>query len=315
MQIKSNLVDIKNRVIYPALIKVEDKKIISITKIDEKLNNYILPGFIDSHIHIESSMLAPSEFARLAIIHGSVATVSDPHEIANILGLDGINFMLDNASKTNFKFFFGASPCVPATTFETSGATLTPEDIEKLLQNPKIKFLSEVMNFPGVLMGDKDMLAKIELAKKYNKPIDGHAPALSGDDLKKYINTPQQEFVEALVFYEIVKNNRIMDYSEFEEISLLPENYVLGLCDVIGELRRMVLESIKNDDVENAKKYYEFMEKIYDYIMKFDYYHVIDGLRRKQDISRSLLEKTNGDLVNFIENLKLRNEIKKLKNE
>ena len=134
-------------------------------------------------------------------------------------------------------------------------------------------------------------------------------------DLKKYINTPQQEFVEALVFYEIVKNNRIMDYSEFEEISLLPENYVLGLCDVIGELRRMVLESIKNDDVENAKKYYEFMEKIYDYIMKFDYYHVIDGLRRKQDISRSLLEKTNGDLVNFIENLKLRNEIKKLKNE
>jgi adenine deaminase len=134
-------------------------------------------------------MLAPSEFARLAVIHGSVATVSDPHEIANVLGLDGINFMLDNASKTNFKFFFGASACVPATTFETSGATLTPEDIEKLLQNPKIKFLSEVMNFPGVLMGDKDMLAKIELAKKYNKPIDGHAPALSGDDLKKYIDS------------------------------------------------------------------------------------------------------------------------------
>ncbi len=133
-------------------------------------------------------------------------------------------------------------------------------------------------------------------------------------DLKKYINTPQQEFVEALVFYEIIKNNRIMDYSGFKELYLLPENYVLGLCDVIGELRRMVLESIKNDDVDNAKKYYEFMEKIYDYIMKFDYYHVIDGLRRKQDISRSLLEKTNGDLVNFIENLKLRNEIKKLKN-
>lgn len=132
-------------------------------------------------------------------------------------------------------------------------------------------------------------------------------------DLKKYINTPQQEFVEALVFYEIIKNNRIMEYSEFKKLSLLPENYILGLCDVIGELRRMVLESIKNDDVDNAKKYYEFMEKIYDYIMKFDYYHVIDGLRRKQDISRSLLEKTNGDLVNFIENLKLRMEIKKLK--
>ncbi len=144
---------------------------------------------------------------------------------------------------------------------------------------------------------------------KLDKLLKNHS------DLRKYINTPQQEFVEALVFYEIIKNNRIMDYSEFKEISLLPENYVLGLCDVIGELRRMVLESIKNDDIENAEKYYEFMEKIYDYIMKFDYYHVIDGLRRKQDISRSLLEKTNGDLVNFIENLKLRNDIKKLKNE
>ncbi len=148
-----------------------------------------------------------------------------------------------------------------------------------------------------------------------NKLINLNELLKNHSDLKKYINTPQQEFVEALVFYEIIKNNRIMDYSEFKKTSLLPENYVLGLCDVIGELRRMVLESIKNDDIENAEKYYEFMEKIYDYIMKFDYYHVIDGLRRKQDISRSLLEKTNGDLVNFIENLKLRNDIKKLKNE
>ncbi|WP_421078160.1 haloacid dehalogenase [Methanothermococcus sp. Ax23] len=135
------------------------------------------------------------------------------------------------------------------------------------------------------------------------------------DDFKKYLNTPQQEYVEAIVFYNIVFNNKFLEYSEFKENDVKPENYILGLCDVIGELRRMILESIKNDDVEDAEKYYGFMEKIYDFIMKFDYYHVIDSLRRKQDISRSLLEKTNGDLVNFIENLKLRNEIKKLKNE
>ncbi|WP_292460480.1 haloacid dehalogenase [Methanothermococcus sp.] len=135
------------------------------------------------------------------------------------------------------------------------------------------------------------------------------------DDFKKYLNTPQQEYVEAIVFYNIVFNNKFLEYSEFKENDVKPENYILGLCDVIGELRRMVLESIKNDNVEDAEKYYGFMEKIYEFIMKFDYYHVIDGLRRKQDISRSLLEKTNGDLVNFIENLKLRNEIKKLKTE
>jgi len=188
MIVKANLVDIQNREIYPSHIEVQDGKIVSIKRVDEVCKNYILPGFIDSHIHIESSMLPPSEFARLAVVHGTVATVSDPHEIANVLGMRGVEFMLDDASKTPFKFAFGASPCVPATPFETSGATLSLEDVKTLLANPQIKFLSEVMNFPGVLMGDEDMLAKIAAAKEVAKPIDGHAPALDGEDLTTYIN-------------------------------------------------------------------------------------------------------------------------------
>jgi len=188
MKIQANLIDIKNRQIVPSCIEVKNGKIASISSTDEACLHYILPGFIDAHIHIESSMLIPSEFARLAVVHGTVATVSDPHEIANVLGMDGVEFMLQNAAKTPFKFAFGASPCVPATPFETSGATLDATDVSKLLQNPQIKFLSEVMNFPGVVAGDADMLAKIAAAKKAGKPVDGHAPALRGEDLQKYID-------------------------------------------------------------------------------------------------------------------------------
>jgi len=184
---KANLVDIKNKKIYPVKLTIENKIIKDIQKIDEKLDTYILPGFVDAHIHIESSMLIPSEFAKIAIKHGTVATVSDPHEIANVLGIDGVNFMIENGKKSGFKFYFGASPCVPATSFETSGAVLGVDEIEKLLKRDDIYFLSEVMNFPGVINGDKDMLSKIELAKKYNKPIDGHCPGLRGEDLDKYI--------------------------------------------------------------------------------------------------------------------------------
>ncbi len=185
--LKSNLVDIENKKIYPAKIVIENSKIKSIEAIDEKCDTYILPGFIDAHIHIESSMLPPSEFAKLAITHATVATVSDPHEIANVMGVDGVDFMIENAKQSGFKFYFGASPCVPATIFETSGATLTPKTIEKMLQRDDIYFLSEVMNFPGVVNGDEDMLLKIKAAKKYNKPIDGHAPGLRGEALDRYI--------------------------------------------------------------------------------------------------------------------------------
>ena len=188
MMIKANFVDIKNRTIFPASVKVEHGKISSVTQIDEKLSTCILPGFIDAHIHIESSMLVPSEFARLAVMHGTVATVSDPHEIANILGIPGVEFMLENAQKVNFKFNFGVSPCVPATPFETNGATLDVNKVEVLLKNQKLNHLAEVMAFPSVINGDKEILAKIAVAKALDLPIDGHAPGLSGSDLKKYID-------------------------------------------------------------------------------------------------------------------------------
>ncbi|MHC3994967.1 adenine deaminase [Thiomicrolovo sp. ZZH C-3] len=187
MVIESNYVDIRRREIYPAKIIIKNGVIDSVTQIDTPCPTYILPGFIDAHIHIESSMLPPSEFARLAVLHGTVATVSDPHEIANVLGIKGVEFMLENAGKVPFHFAFGASPCVPATPFETSGATLGVGEVKTLLANPKIGYLSEVMNFPGVVSGDAEMLAKIAAAKALGKPVDGHAPGLRGDDLKRYI--------------------------------------------------------------------------------------------------------------------------------
>jgi adenine deaminase len=187
--IQGNVVDIVNRRIFPANVQIEDGIIKEITyKYNTEYENYILPGFIDAHVHIESSMLVPSEFARLAVVHGTVATVSDPHEIANVLGLPGINFMLDNGEKVPFKFYFGAPSCVPATPFETSGAVLTSEDIRKLLSDDKIKYLSEMMNFPGVLNDSPDVIEKLQIAKEYNKPVDGHAPGLTGDNSKKYID-------------------------------------------------------------------------------------------------------------------------------
>ncbi|HPD34498.1 MAG TPA: amidohydrolase family protein, partial [Candidatus Kapabacteria bacterium] len=181
-----NLVDLLNSKIYPAKISIADKKIVSIEPQQEHYDTYILPGLIDAHIHIESSMLPPSEFARLASVHGTVATVSDPHEIANVLGKDGVRYMIENAKQTPFKFYFGAPSCVPATDFETSGARLTAADIEELFTEYDLKYLSEMMNFPGVIYDSPDVLAKIDIAKKFNKPIDGHAPGLRGEDARKY---------------------------------------------------------------------------------------------------------------------------------
>ncbi len=188
MNIKANYIDLQNREIYPAVIEIKDKKIHAVAKINEVLSTYLLPGFIDAHIHIESSMLVPSEFARIAVRHGTVATVSDPHEVANVLGVKGVEFMLENAEKVNFHFNFGVSPCVPATLFETSGATLDVDTVKELLQNPKLNHLSEVMAFPSVLNDDPEIMGKIAAAKALHLPIDGHAPFLSGEDLKKYVN-------------------------------------------------------------------------------------------------------------------------------
>ena len=188
--IEGNVVDIIGRTIYPAKIKVENGYISSITPLpaDTIIAGFILPGFIDSHVHIESSMLIPSEFARLAVMHGTVATVSDPHEIANVCGLKGVDFMIDNGKQVPFKFNFGAPSCVPATLFETAGAALNSVDIENLLLRDDIKYLSEMMNFPGVLQQDEEVMKKIAAAQLHKKPVDGHAPGLIGAKAKNYIN-------------------------------------------------------------------------------------------------------------------------------
>ena len=191
MIIQGKLVDISAKRIYPAEVTIRDKKIHSIremTAAEPVPDIYICPGFIDAHVHIESSMLVPSEFARLAVVHGTVATVSDPHEIANVLGTAGVEFMIENGRQTPFHFYFGAPSCVPATPFETAGAVLPAGEVDQLLSRPEIKYLSEMMNFPGVLQGDPEVMAKIASAKKYEKPVDGHAPGLRGEDARNYIN-------------------------------------------------------------------------------------------------------------------------------
>ncbi len=184
--ISGQLIDIFKRSIYPATINVVNGIITSVKGVAEAPAQYILPGFIDSHVHIESSMLVPTEFARLAVIHGTVATISDPHEIANVCGEEGIRYMIENAAQTPFKFHFGAPSCVPATAFETAGATINAEGIEKLMNDPDIWYLAEVMNYPGVLYKDAEVMAKIHAAKRSGKPIDGHAPGLRGQDAGQY---------------------------------------------------------------------------------------------------------------------------------
>ncbi len=185
--ITGHLVDVFSEEIYPARIYFS-KKIKKIERLKSAPRRYILPGLIDAHIHVESSMLIPSSFARLAIRHGTTAVVADPHEIANVMGIAGIKFMIGNSKKVPMKFFFGAPSCVPATPFESSGANLGPKEVDKLLSSKDIHLLSEVMNYPGVISRDSQVMAKIKSAKKYGKPVDGHAPGLRGKNLDKYIS-------------------------------------------------------------------------------------------------------------------------------
>ena len=185
--IGGQIVDLVNSRIFSGVVVVQNGKIAKIEEQPVGNTRYIMPGFVDAHVHIESSMLVPSEFARLAVCHGTVATVSDPHEIANVLGKEGVRYMIENGKKVPFKFFFGAPSCVPATAFETSGAILDSKDIEELMALPDIYYLSEVMNYPGVINGDPEMMGKIAAAQRYGKPIDGHAPAVTGSDLQKYV--------------------------------------------------------------------------------------------------------------------------------
>lgn len=186
--ISGNIIDIVKRKIFPGSITVHEGKIASILPEENaQYSQYILPGFIDAHIHIESSLVIPSEFARLATPHGTVATVSDPHEIANVLGLPGIRYMIENSKKVPFHFYFGASSCVPATDFETAGAVITADDIRQLFESDGLLYLSEMMNYPGVLNRNPMVMAKLDVAKEFKRPIDGHAPGLMGEDAERYI--------------------------------------------------------------------------------------------------------------------------------
>jgi adenine deaminase len=235
MTIKGQIVDIKNRSFFKGEVLIENGKIFSIEEKDCKETHFILPGFVDAHIHIESSMLVPSEFARIAVNHGTVATVSDPHEIANVLGVDGVHFMIENGKQSPFKFNFGAPSCVPATSFESAGAIIDSDDIKTLMANPDIKYLAEMMNYPGVLFEDDEVLKKIAWAKHYNKPIDGHAPGVIGDDISKYINTGISTDHECFTYKEglekLQKGMKILiregsAAKNFEAlIDLLPEHF------------------------------------------------------------------------------------------
>jgi adenine deaminase len=187
MKSYGQLVDIHNRDIYPAAVTVNNGKIAKIAKLESAPEIFILPGLIDSHIHIESSMITPGAFAMAAVRHGTCGVVSDPHEIANVLGVKGVNFMIDDAKKVPLHFFFGAPSCVPATSFESNGASLDHKEVRKLLRRKEIKYLSEMMNFPGVIYHDEEVMRKIQTAVELDKPIDGHAPGLTGNDLKLYV--------------------------------------------------------------------------------------------------------------------------------
>jgi adenine deaminase len=185
--VSGKIVDLFRKTVFTGTLSWENGKITMVEESDHVPDQYILPGFIDAHIHIESSMLTPHEFARMALTHGTVATVSDPHEIANVCGLQGVYYMLEDAKDARLKFFFGAPSCVPATSFETAGAELDSTQIEILLSHERIHYLAEMMNYPGVLNADKEVMKKISIAKKYGKPVDGHAPGLRGENAERYI--------------------------------------------------------------------------------------------------------------------------------
>lgn len=186
---QGHIVDLVARRIFDGEIRVKDGRIDAIAECEvDAAAPYYMPGFIDSHVHIESSMMTPVEFARIALRHGTVGAVCDPHEIANVMGREGIDLMLDLARLTSFRFAFGMPSCVPSCSkdIETSGFVLNAHDVEEYMQRPDIYFLAEMMNFPGVLNADPEVMAKIAAAKAVGKPVDGHAPGLVGNDRKRY---------------------------------------------------------------------------------------------------------------------------------
>lgn len=236
----ANIVNVFDSTIAYGTLTIENGRIYQIRYLDsEKIGEkYILPGLIDSHVHIESSMLTPSQFARLAVVHGTVGTVSDPHEIANVLGVKGVEYMIEDGRRVPFKFCFGAPSCVPATTFETAGAEITAKDIAHLFTFKEVGYLAEMMNFPGVLHDDPMVLNKIALAKAFNKPVDGHAPGLMGATAKKYIDagieTDHECFTKAEALEKLKMGMKILiregsAAKNFEELIPLADEYFANM--------------------------------------------------------------------------------------
>lgn len=193
--VKGHIVDVLRREIYDGELVIEDERIIDIKRCELSANDkswpYIMPGFIDSHVHIEISMMAPHKFAHIAVSHGTTGVIADPHEIGNVLGIEGVEYMIRSGRKTRFNFCFGAPSCVPAVggDVETCGKVIDVNDIEALMAREDIGFLAEMMNFPGVLAGNKEVMAKIKAAQRHGKPVDGHAPRLMGQERYKYAAT------------------------------------------------------------------------------------------------------------------------------
>ncbi len=205
----ANIIDVLNESVFPGTIYVENGKITEIVRENKDYDTFILPGFVDSHIHIESSMLTPSEFARISVVHGTIACVADAHEIANVNGMDGIKFMVDDGNSVNYRFFFSAPSCVPATYMETSGATIGPDDIKHLIEYGQVRHLGEMMNFPGVIKQEKEVMAKLKLAREFKLPVDGHAPGLRGKDLEFYINNGISTDHESLTSEEALEKLKL----------------------------------------------------------------------------------------------------------
>ncbi len=262
--ISGNIVDLKADSIFKGTVHIENGIIIKIVKEEVEEGHFILPGLIDSHIHIESSMLIPSEFAKLAVVHGTVATVSDPHEIANVLGIDGIKYMISNGNKVPFKFYFGASACVPATPFETSGFQFHEAEMEELLGMDEIKYLSEMMNFPGVINRDPWEMKKIEIAKNHNKPVDGHAPGVMGEDAKKYADAgvttdhecfTMQEALDKIAYgmkIQIREGSAAKNFDALVDLMQDHSEKILFCSDdkhpndlVIGHINQLIVRAIK----------------------------------------------------------------------
>jgi adenine deaminase len=240
MILHANLVDLHQRQVYSVALEVQEQKIQRIQKIASDANlPFLLPGFIDAHVHVESSMLVPSEFARLAVVHGTVATISDPHEIANVCGMQGVEYMIDNGKKVPFHFFFGAPSCVPATPFETAGGEISAADIQELMARPEILYLAEMMNWPGTVNRDPEVMEKIQIAQQQGKPIDGHAPGLRGELAQKYVSAGPSTDHECFTYEEALEKIKLGMKISIREGSAA-KNFE-ALIDLIDDYPEMLL--------------------------------------------------------------------------